>query len=90
MWLGTNISIVNSINAYDDCLVQAMEAYPECKKLLKLEGVGTLNAINLYVALGCAELGVFEKGKNASACIGLTPMQYSSGGKLGLVLSVNM
>ena len=42
-----------------------MEAYPECKKLLKLEGVGTLNAINLYVALGCAELGVFEKGKNA-------------------------
>ena len=61
-----------------------MEAHPECKKLLKLEGVGTLNAINLYVALGCAELGVFEKGKNASACIGLTPMQYSSGGKTRL------
>ena len=78
------ISIVNSINAYDDCLVQAMEAHPECKKLLKLEGVGTLNAINLYVALGCAELGVFEKGKNASACIGLTPMQYSSGGQTRL------
>jgi len=78
------ISIVNSINAYDDCLAQAMEAHPECKKLLKLEGVGTLNAINLYVALGCAELGVFEKGKNASACIGLTPMQYSSGGKTRL------
>jgi len=31
--------------------------------------------------LGCAELGTFNKGKDASACIGLTPLQYSSGGK---------
>ena len=61
-----------------------MASHSECKKLLKLEGVGTLNAINLYIALGCADLGVFEKGKNASACIGLTPIQYSSGGKAKL------
>ncbi len=32
-------------------------------KLLKLKGVGTLNAINLYIALCCADLGVFQKGK---------------------------
>jgi transposase len=43
-----------------------------------------LNAINLYIALGCAELGIFEKGKDASACNGLTPIQYSSGGKTKL------
>jgi len=28
----------------------------------------------LYIALDCAELGVFSKGKEASACIGLTPI----------------
>ncbi len=43
-----------------------------------------MNAINLYIALGCAELGAFKKGKDASACIGLTPLQYSSGGKTNL------
>ncbi len=48
---------------------------------MKLEGVGPVNAINLYIALGCAELGTFNKGKDASARIGLTPIQHSSGGK---------
>ena len=51
---------------------------------MKLEGVGTVNAINLYIALACGELGAFTKGKDASACIGLTPLQYSSGGKTTL------
>ena len=78
------LAIVNTISTYDDCLEKSMENHPDCQKLLKLEGVGTLNAINLYIALGCAELGVFEKGKDASACIGLTPIQYSSGGKTRL------
>lgn len=76
--------IIKSIATYDDCLVKAIASHPECQRLLKLEGVGTLNAINLYIALGCSELGVFSKGKDASACIGLTPIQYSSGGKTKL------
>jgi transposase len=75
------LSIIESIAKYDSCLERSLETHPDCRKLLKLEGVGTLNAINLYIALGCAELGVFSKGKDASACIGLTPIQYSSGGK---------
>jgi len=51
------------------------------------EGVGTMNAINLYIAPGCWDIGVFTKGKDASACIGLTPIQHSSGGlvKLGSI-----
>ena len=49
------LSIIKSINNYDNCLEKAIESHSECKKLLKLEGVGTLNAINLYIALGCAE-----------------------------------
>lgn len=72
---------------YDDCMEKSVAAHPECKKLMKLEGVGPMNAINLYIALGCSEIGAFSKGKDASACIGLTPVQHSSGGmvKLGSI-----
>lgn len=75
---------VSSVYQYDDVLSKAIQTYPECQKLLKLEGVGILNAINLYIALGCGDLGSFDKGKSASACIGLTPIQHSSGGKAKL------
>ena len=78
------LSIAKSISVYDSCLEKAIEKHADCKKLLKLEGVGVLNAINLYIALGCADLGTFSKGKDAAACIGLTPIQHSSGGKAKL------
>jgi transposase len=79
--------LIKAVHRYDDCLDKSVIAHADCKKLLKLEGVGTMNAINLYLALGCAELGEFTKGKYASACIGLTPIQHSSGGgvKLGSI-----
>ena len=76
--------LLESIRLYDECLESSIKEHEDCKRLLKLEGVGTVNAINLYIALGCAELGTFNKGKDASACIGLTPLQYSSGGKTSL------
>ena len=81
------LALASAVNAYDDCIAKSVQTHPECKKLLALEGVGPLNAINLYIALGCAELGVFSKGKDVSACIGLTPIQHSSGGitKLGSI-----
>ncbi|CAK2518464.1 transposase [Vibrio crassostreae] len=75
------LTLVETISTYDTCLEQSLKTHPACKKLLKIEGVGTLNAINLYIALGCAEIGSFTKGKDAAACIGLTPIQHSSGGK---------
>jgi len=78
------VLLVKSIKTYESCLDKVVGQHSDCKKLLSLEGVGTINAVNLYIALGCADLGVFSKGKNASACIGLTPMQYSSGGKIKL------
>lgn len=50
-----------------------------CKKLMKLEGIGPINALNLFLTLG--EKGEsFQHGREASACIGLTPKQYSTGG----------
>lgn len=78
------LDILCSIATYDKCLEKAVQDHAACKRLHQLEGVGIINAINLYIALGCAELGVFNKGKDASACIGLTPIQYSSGGKTKL------
>jgi hypothetical protein len=60
--------LIKAVHRYDDCLDKSVIAHADCKKLLKLEGVGTMNAINLYLALGCAKLGVFTKGKYASAC----------------------
>jgi transposase len=76
--------LLESIQAYDECLESSIEEHKDCQRLLSLEGVGTLNAINLYITLGCSESGIFNKGKDASACIGLTPVQYSSGGKTKL------
>lgn len=74
--------LVLAIKTYDETLNKTVSKHKDCSKLLKLEGVGVINAVNLYIALGCAELGSFSKGKDASACIGLTPIQYSSGGKI--------
>lgn len=74
--------LIESIQTYDMSLEKTVSQHSDCKKLLKLEGVSTVNAVNLYIALGCADLGTFSKGKDASACIGLTPLQYSSGGKV--------
>ncbi|MCP4269442.1 MAG: IS110 family transposase [Candidatus Brocadiaceae bacterium] len=78
---------IEAVEHYDKCLEKVVSINKECKKLLRLEGVGTTNAINLYLALGCWDIGVFSKGKDASACIGLTPIQHSSGGlvKLGSI-----
>lgn len=75
------LTLVETISTYDTCLEQSIKSHPDCKKLLKIEGIGILNAINLYIALGCADIVSFTKGKDAAACIGLTPIQHSSGGK---------
>jgi len=43
--------------------------------------VGPVNALNLYLALGTRG-EAFKNGREAAACIGLTPKQHSSGGKV--------
>ena len=78
------IHCIELINKFDDCLKELLEATPQCKKLMKLEGVGIINAINLYITFSTSEIGVFKDGKAAAACIGLTPLQHSSGGKTKL------
>jgi len=83
MWLQF-LNCVATIKKFDEYLSTLVNTVPQCKKLLKLEGVGVINAINLYITLSTSEIGVFKDGKGAAACIGLTPIQHSSGGKTKL------
>ena len=53
-----------------------------CHKLLALEGVGPINAVGLYLAIG--DGSAFRNGRDAAACIGVTPKQHSTGGKVKL------
>lgn len=83
MWL-QYLSCIEVISKFDEYLGTLLDSTPQCKKLMKLEGVGIINAINLYITFSTSELGIFKDGKAAAACIGLTPLQHSSGGKTKL------
>ena len=80
----TYLQICTAIKEYDDSIEKAIRTTSECKRLRRLEGVGPINAINLYLAIGCSDSTVFTRGREVSACIGLTPVQHSSGGKTKL------
>lgn len=53
----------------------------DCRRLMTLEGVGPVTAIGLLIRL---RGGDYKSGRNAAACIGLTPQQHSSGNKVRL------
>ena len=54
-----------------------------CKRLMKIEGVGETIAAMLYTTLGDGKQ--FKNGRQASAFVGLTPKQHSSGGKVFMI-----
>lgn len=57
--------------------------HPSCQQLMQLVSVGPVNALGLYLSLG--ERGAsFANGREAAACIGLTPKQYSTAGRITL------
>ena len=60
-----------------------VEDHPVCRRLTSLEGIGPVCAALLYAALGSGE--AFTNGRQFSAYLGLTPKQFSSGGKVNLV-----
>lgn len=78
------LTLTEAIATYDLALAKWVDVTPSCKKLMRLEGVGILNAIHLFINLSSGELARFKAGKDAAACIGLTPTQHSSGGKVSL------
>ena len=63
----------------DTRLATQIKADETCQRLQKLEGIGPVNAIALKLTLNTVEH--FRNGREAAACVGVTPIQHSSGGK---------
>lgn len=70
------------LSALDKRVAQLARSVEACRPLQALEGVGPVVATQLYSVLGDGK--AFDKGRQASAYLGLTPRQYSSGGKVKL------
>lgn len=69
---------------YLDGQIKALvKQHSSCEALTAIEGVGPIGAVLLYATLGTGE--AFNAGREFSAYLGLTPKQYSSGGKTNLV-----
>lgn len=78
------IVAIDSVDAYEQRIANTVNAHEDCKKLLKLEGVGHVNAVNLYIKLAGNESEEFTTGRQAAANMRVTPIQHSSGGKTKL------
>ena len=79
----TTLVQLKEAKAHKAALVKQVEP---CKRLLALESVGEVGAAMLYANIG--DGSEFKNGRGASACIGLTPKQHSSGGKV-VMLGIN-
>jgi len=78
------LATVERINTYEKQLEKVIKTHPDCQKLMALEGVSVINALHLYTLLSCNEENMFKTARDASACIGVTPIQHSTGGKVKL------
>jgi transposase len=67
----------------NETLKTLVKDHPVCRRLTALEGIGPVCAVLLYASLGNGE--AFANGRQFSAYLGLTPKQFSSGGKVNLV-----
>jgi len=72
--------LIDFLNEQIKQLVKQNEA---CCRLLDIEGVGPISAVLLFATLGTGK--AFKNGREFSAYVGLTPKQYSSGGKTNLI-----
>ena len=70
------------IEAYDRLIAQAARDDERSKRLMQLPGIGATTASALLASLGGGH--DFKNGRQVAAWIGLTPGQYSSGGKARL------
>ncbi len=72
----------DDFQALNEQLIRLTGQDDDCKKLMKLEGVGPITSMRLKIQLGSGDH--FNNSRQVSACIGLTPKQHSSGGKVQL------
>lgn len=67
------------VMSLDQTINKLAHSHAEARRLLKLRGVGPITATALIASLGDGHM--FQRGRDASAWIGLVPGQHSSGGK---------
>ena len=80
---GRLITIKDDIDVLNKQIAEIVKQNIACDRLTKLEGVGPISSVLLYATLGTGE--AFANGRQFSAYLGLTPKQYSSGGKTVLI-----
>ena len=80
---GRLITIKDAIDVLNKQITAIVKQNIACDRLTKLEGVGPISSVLLYATLGTGE--AFANGRQFSAYLGLTPKQYSSGGKTVLI-----
>lgn len=69
----------DSIAAFEARIAQTARKDDRIRRLLEVEGIGPITASALVAAVGNGTQ--FNSGRDMSAWLGLTPRQYSSGGK---------
>ena len=75
-------SIELKIIEYDRILAKIAVRDSRSKNIMKLRGVGSTTASALIASIGSGH--DFKNGRQLAAWLGLTPSQYSSGGKARL------
>ena len=71
--------LADTLRCAEQILKARINQLEPCQRLTALEGVGTKNALGLYIRLGNGHH--FKNGREAAACVAVTPKQSSSGGK---------
>jgi transposase len=71
------------IAAFDDEFAAIAKQTADCRRLCEIPGVGVLNATALVAAVGDAS--AFTRGRDLAAWLGLTPREYSTGGRQRLL-----
>ena len=71
------------VEHYDKKLKSIYHQNNDCKRLSKIDGIGPITATALIAAIG--DPMAFKNGREFSAWLGLTPRQYSTGGKSKLL-----
>lgn len=77
------LSLDDDLLFMDAQIKQLVDTNEGCRRLVVLEGIGSIGAVLLYATLDSGE--AFKNGWEFSAYLGLTPKQYSSGGKTNLI-----
>ena len=71
------------IEAFDAEFVAMAKTNDACRRLCEIPGIGALNATALVAAVSNG--AAFAKGRDMAAWLGLTPREYSTGGKQRLL-----